>query len=315
MDFYKGLSEDKLQGGGKYVKVHGDGGETFNFKPFRAKMYGYVMPMRGGAIRLERLGATRVTTELSDTTVVWTATHPNGGGTYIVGWYLFATVYRFSQSFSVSKANRPKEVRADYHASALESDVCLLAKDARTFRVPRREKGAMGQSNVWYADRKADFVDEVLEYIKPYTESGHPLKLKTSSGVKRAHQVDVLKRMEVETKAVERVANHYIALGYEVVSVEKDNVGWDLTASLGKGTLHLEVKGLSGSVLDFEITPNEFRSLQFNKENYRVCVVTDALNAANLSVFSYSEETDFWSDESENVLKFEERIGARAFVK
>ena len=47
--------------------------------------------------------------------------------------------------------------------------------------------------------------------------------------------------------------SYYEKLGYIVTSVERDNVGWDLTAVLGERELKLEVKGLSGSQVVVEL--------------------------------------------------------------
>ena len=48
---------------------------------------------------------------------------------------------------------------------------------------------------------------------------------------------------------------------YEVKDRQKDNVGWDLEARRpGKKTLLIEVKGLSGKEVSFELTPNEPKS-------------------------------------------------------
>ena len=43
MDRYQGNADDKMQGGGKHIEKYGWGGEMFNFKPSKGKMYGYCL--------------------------------------------------------------------------------------------------------------------------------------------------------------------------------------------------------------------------------------------------------------------------------
>ena len=40
MDFYKGVDNDKISGGGKHIDIYGWGGEILNFKRFQNKNYG-----------------------------------------------------------------------------------------------------------------------------------------------------------------------------------------------------------------------------------------------------------------------------------
>lgn len=100
MDFYNGLTNDIIVGGGKYVDRMGWGGEMLNFKSFDNNLYGYVQPKidkkykNPSSIKLEKLGASETDESLSGVTVVWTATDPDKGGTYIIGWYKNAKVYR-----------------------------------------------------------------------------------------------------------------------------------------------------------------------------------------------------------------------------
>ena len=63
-----------------------------------------------------------------------------------------------------------------------------------------------------------------------------------------------------------------------VNSFEKDNVGWDLEAVKNKEKLLIEVKGLSGNEVVSELTPNEYAQMKNNIVNYRICLVTNALD-------------------------------------
>lgn len=82
---------------------------------------------------------------------------------------------------------------------------------------------------------------------------------------------------EVEKAAIQHVTAAYESEGYEVSSVEAARCGWDLTATRGKEELHLEVKGIAGSLVRFFLTANEYRTAVVDP-NWILVAVTDALD-------------------------------------
>ena len=318
MDFYQGLLNDTIVGGGKHIDKMGWGGEMLNFKSFENSLYGFVQPKidkknnNPDTIKLEKLGALESDESISGITVVWTATDPNNRGTYIIGWYENATVYRHYKMPPKNSKRRYKNNPLGYFISANSKDGRLLALDERILRVQRQKKNWMGQSNVWYAENNPEFIKIVKDYI---FKGIIPSKVKEYSTVKGvAKQPDPLKRIEVERIAVLYVTNFYERLGYEIESFEKDNVGWDLTATSSKNQLKLEVKGLSGEFISTELTPNEFKNLKADKKFYRLCIVTEALTKPNLKIFAYSNDNNQWTCEDGTVIQFEEKISARIYV-
>ena len=84
-------------------------------------------------------------------------------------------------------------------------------------------------------------------------------------------------RHQIEYTAVNVVREYYRGKGYDVVSVEGDNVGWDLRASLSdRETLQVEVKGISRRKINVGLTPNEYG--KSGDEMYRLAIVRDALS-------------------------------------
>ncbi|MBL4783635.1 MAG: hypothetical protein JKX92_15490 [Porticoccaceae bacterium] len=107
MEHYNGQNKsDIITGGGSHVEKEGSGHEVCNFSIINKKLYGYVQPA-GDQIRIERLGALIEDDEISDITVIWTASHPDGG-TVIVGWYKNTTVYRYNTKFKSTPAIQSK---------------------------------------------------------------------------------------------------------------------------------------------------------------------------------------------------------------
>lgn len=82
---------------------------------------------------------------------------------------------------------------------------------------------------------------------------------------------------KVEKAAVRHVTDAYEAEGYDVASVEAECCGWDLTATRGDGQVHLEVKGVSSSLVRFFLTANEQRTALADPD-WLLIVVTDALD-------------------------------------
>ena len=286
MEHYKGQSaHDKIKGGGAYVAKEGRGHEVCNFAGDGKYFYGYVQPT-GEQIKIERLGADKSDEQLAGVTVIWTASSP-AGGTVIVGWYKDATVYRHLQQFKKIPALHDKNGIEGYRVMAGTGDVRLLPIDERTFEIPRRVKGGIGQANVWYADAPESM--ELLGDVKNYLEG----QVRIAKG-HRTKKTDPEKNARVEMVAIRTVTDYFENYGYEVDSVEKDNVGWDLEAISGKNKLRIEVKGLSGSGLAVELTPNEYVAFLDGQSNYRLCVVHSALTSPTLLICRHSTETGGW---------------------
>jgi len=165
MTKYKGLENDELTDGGAYVGEHGYGGEIFNFAPFQGSMYGYVqppgkkqIPYNSRIIRIERLEASVNSSFVDGVHVAWAARKP-GGGTYLVGWYKNATVFREWQKPPEGSMREFRGELLGHYVRAKEDDCVLLDVEQRTLRVPRasdlvnRGKGGLGQANLWFADR------------------------------------------------------------------------------------------------------------------------------------------------------------------
>ncbi len=82
---------------------------------------------------------------------------------------------------------------------------------------------------------------------------------------------------KVEKAAVTAVTDDYVRGGYVVKSRESERVGYDLDATKRRTTLHVEVKGVQGDLLQFPITAREVECATDDKA-FRLAVVTNALN-------------------------------------
>lgn len=308
MKDYKGLTSDRIIGGGEFVRRYKYGHEIFNFLPFDGYMYGYVQPIH--IINIERIGANKEDEFIEGVLVVWVSKLPFGG-TKIIGWYKNATVYRKHQPAPKDSNRKYKGHELGYFVKAKEKDCVLLPMNKRIFEIPRGKAG-MGQSNVWYADKKAHvpFRQKVLNFINTGEIPKEYKLTKTKNG--KFWQPDPYKRQKIEKVAIEKTTKYFEDLEYIVDSVEKDNMGWDLEATITNQKLKLEVKGLSQEELLIEMTPKEYEKMRKYLDSYRICVVTDALSENPLlRIFSFSPKHRRWEDEKGSFLEITEIVSAR----
>ncbi len=163
MKDYNGADAERPARGGAYNKNQ-VGHEACNFTEVDGAVYGYV---RHSNIALERLGAQFGDDVTDGVTIVWIA-GAEAGGTYVVGWYQNAQLYRHEQEQRRPSVKHKKIGIGAFRATAAVEDVVLLPEEERyQLKIPRG-KGGVGQSNIWYADAKESRAtrDMVFAYIR-----------------------------------------------------------------------------------------------------------------------------------------------------
>lgn len=312
MTHYRGPKGDKAEGGFGFLKKgEGIAHESWNFQPWRGRVFGYVP--RSAEIKIRRLGAERGATELRGVTIAWIARNPRTKKTVIVGWYRNATIHRRGEHITLPRSD---ETTVGYQIEADAADAVLLPIDARVYPIPTaKTQGNLGQSPVWYG-RDDDFNQSALAYIARggTVRRGRP---------RSPRQSDPELRRKVEQAAVNHAISYYeseVGGGCDVESVEKDGVGWDLEAARpDEEVLRIEVKGLSGNSLVVELTPNEYTQMisAQHRANYVVYVLLDALGRnAKAEIFRHDAELSkrgdlVWINEAGRRLLIQERTAAR----
>lgn len=310
MKFYQGNQDyDPIRRGGSHPAKRKH--EIYNFMPINGKYYGYVRS--GGVLNLQAIDqdCPDVADRLDGVLVVWVATHPKNGGRRIVGWYKNATVYR--------------ELRESKNALRMSYDYNIRASVSNCTRVPSSNRdsemsvphgpGFFGRANIWYPNKYMQiptvkkYIARVLDYIDNYNEN-------TEVADEQTRQTDAQEKKRVEKKAIELVTKHYKSLGYTIVSVEKDNIGWDLNAFNGEESLKLEVKGRGSDNVDVMITRNEYQNMNKYKDNYRLCVVTNVLSKHELFIFKWNKRLKKWADEEDDSIVLDlEALDYNATIK
>lgn len=306
MKYYEGHANiDVPRSGAKWILKNKTGGEIYNFKQVHGKVRGCFPYINQTSI--EKLGASRHDEILRGVTVVFCARHPVEGGIRVVGWYRNAIVFRNWQKNSLTPWG--------YHCQAKAKDAELIQENDRLFRLP----DTFGRSSLYYiAQHKHQnkLLKDLIQYINKrglVSEVYSNLKKRgPKSG--RAYQPDITKRIMVEKKAVKTAIKHYQErYGSNCVqSVEKDNVGWDLEVQAGNKKLKIEVKGLSGSEIFVELTPNEYRIFNQRSPLYELFIVNDALKRKPVRrIFKYQSKGNMWVGDDKTSLKRTPVIGAR----
>lgn len=128
--------------------------------------------------------------------------------------------------------------------------------------------------NVYSSGRDISEHGAALEelWIEKATEAARLPPVVQGAGFGTAEQ-----NQKIERVAIDHVTAAYESEGYDVSSVEAERCGWDLTATRGKEELHLEVKGIAGSLVRFFLTDNEYRTALVDP-NWMLVAVTDALD-------------------------------------
>lgn len=305
MKNYEGRSKKDLpMSGAKYIQENKDGGEVYNFKNRNGKIYGYVPNISN--LDIDKLGANSDDKFIENVTVVFCATHPIEKGMRIVGWYKKATVFRQSQQNKYSVGN---------HITAENSNCKRIDFDNRFCDIPN----TFGRSAIFYFSNhpeKNKTLYKILDYIESNGTLLYPKKSIKESFSPR--QNDINKRIQVEKNAIQ-LATKYYSDRYgrgNVKTVEKDNVGWDLEINTSKVILKVEVKGLSGSQLIVDLTPNEYLAFKKKRDTYQLFVVTEALTAnKKFEIFTYQSKGDIWLGNKNNQLDKKEITSVRLSLK
>ena len=316
MDTYQGI--DKIHGGGSYVAEHGEGGEMWNFREEGGRYYGYVMTKNFAGVDLSRIMPDEKWEEgdeSSDIDIAFISTSPEPNvGQVVIGWYKNATVFHKEYRKRRGSKKHGDWDNIDYLCEVSAENGTLLKVPDRTFQVPRG-KGFPGQSNVWYENDKNAEIVQFKKQLRRYINVGKIAQRNFTKKGKRGAKPNKKEILAIERAAIEKVWELYEKQGYELSSVEADNVGWDLEATNGEEILLIEVKGHKGNVVQFELTPNEYTQLQEQEDKYRVCVVRNALSEPDLTVFSPKKKRGNWLlaeiDGNEKV-RLDEKVAAKA---
>lgn len=299
MKYYEGITEtDYPINGGEFIAKNGYGHEVINFQKNGNFVYGYVQA-RNGTIDIDKIGEKGLD-YVDDILVVWRA--KSKVGSVVIGWYKNARVYRHEQ-----EGNNRRHFDYDgetYHPGYLirarAEDAFLIPVQQRFFPVPVTHKGFGSQTFVSFLAK--DEIEEVRNFkisLENYIGNAENGDFTLPNRGRRGN-IDTETKSIIERSAINCTVDFYVNRGYDVESVESDNIGYDLAASNSKETLHIEVKGTSVRTqadVNVILTPNEYKTSKKQKEKYRICIVINALENPEIFEFTWDRNQGCWFSE------------------
>jgi len=169
--------------------------------------------------------------------------------------------------------------------SSLKNFRPLKGAEATNFKVPpsigmQLEKLIKSKGRVLRKIEKGVHILPAVKHVE-FKES------KRKSG-KRVPQTQEHIR-KVEQAAIGVALTYFFERGYSFIDdCQLKGVGYDLLFAKGQEKLHVEVKGVSGREVDFNLTPKEFKCAK-EDARWRVLVITNALTAPSVSLFKGRE--------------------------
>ena len=289
-DYYQG---DAVDGNYAWISDGGEGHEAFNFLPSTdGRYYGYVPPQG-------RHGGSPYDETESSWTVVFLAKHGNQKGVHIVGWYEDAHLIGKKSDGTAFVRPEYKEktgFRLDtsgqrFSYSIVADKAFLVLPGDRTDPISHPNIKQSKYSYVLRPGEKKPATDAKAEVL---TEINRRLIALRKVAIAQPNRVNIKtdiedesdplinfgtaeQRKKVEMAAEEAAAVYLDELGYTVVRRSDEKIGYDLQAIPKDGgqDLYVEVKGTSGSISRFFMTPNEL--LFLTAKGWRFALVTDAL--------------------------------------
>lgn len=316
MKQYEGITNiDYPVNGGKFIDEKGFGHEVINFKKNGQFVYGYVQA-KNATININRIGGADKD-YVDNVLVVWRARSKKGS--VIIGWYKNARVYRNECKGNSKRIFRykNKDYYPRYLIRAKATDAFVIPVQHRHFSVPVTHRGFGSQTFVSFLDKDLEEVREFKQELEKYIQKSEAGNFLTDKRGKRG-VVDTETKALIEKIAVDTTIEFYINQGYDVKSVESDNVGYDLLVSNKTEELHVEVKGTSVASqknVNVTLTPNEYKTSNKSKTKYRIVIVVNTLNTPELLEFFWDNNKECWfSEQSLSYLSVVESISANLHI-
>ena len=173
--------------------------------------------------------------------------------------------------------------------SALKNFRPLVGAEATNFKVPASIARKIEQL-IKTENRVIREVKEGVEILPPLKIVPYKKPLDETNdhrGTRRKPSQEQIRK--VEQAAVKVAIEFFFKKGLSMVDdCQQKGVGYDFIFANRKKRLHVEVKGVSGSKIDFNLTPKELKCAKNDRE-WKLLVVTDALVAPKIKMFSGKE--------------------------
>jgi hypothetical protein len=161
----------------------------------------------------------------------------------------------------------------------------LKGAEATNFIVPNTI-GTQLEKLIQRKERVLRKVERGVRILPPVKEIAY--KEAPNKGQKRIPKTQEHIR-KVEQAAIDSALKYFFQQGYALIQdCQLMGVGYDLAFEKNQKILHVEVKGVSGKAIDFNLTPKELKCAH-SDARWRVLVITNALSAPEARLFTGKE--------------------------
>jgi len=276
--------------------VKREGHEAFNFLPFPDGSYGiYLPPQAGDSIPHNE--------DSIGWTVVCLSKKPEQKGIHVVGWLENATLLGEFFDRPEYKSGELFRLTHERHkfAYCIKSDVAYIVPPSARNRpfshtsIRQGKYSFLGGPGEKITQNKVEVLKILQNELSVLKSLAIMNPTSSSMDDKDNDEVDPFSsfgtaehRRQVEKAAVELVTRHFSGKGYIVESHENLNCGYDLYAKNEKQSkiLEIEVKGTASTEENFFLTRNEHYYMNAGTRDWRLVLVTDALNNPVLRVYT-----------------------------
>ena len=290
-DYYRG---GLIDGNFPFIQDGEQGHEAWNFLRQNDGSYYCYTPPQG------RDGSTPSSQEPTGWTVACLAKDPKRKGVHLIGWYEDAVLeggYLVRPKGFDPGMSRPAD---EFYYSIRAQKAFLVPPEDRTepfshTSIRQGKYSFLAGPGVDVTENKEEVRALIEGRLRRYASVAVRNPDAGSAPDRDNDPVDPLggfgtpeHRKAVEEKAVAAAIRHLKRLGYDCLSRETDNVGYDLEATHKTGAvLHVEVKGTSGSEPRFFLTRNEHDYREASE--WRLAMVVNALGTPETTLHTLRE--------------------------
>lgn len=170
--------------------------------------------------------------------------------------------------------------------SVLKSFRPLVGAEATNFMVPFSIARKIEQL-IKTDNRVVRKLKKGVEILPPLKKVTYKEPLTETTGKRVKHRKPSQEQIrKVEQAAVEFAMRFFFNEGLSLSDdCQQKGVGYDFVFADSNRRLHVEVKGVSGSKIDFNLTPKELKCAKHDRE-WKLFVVTDAISVPKAKLFS-----------------------------
>jgi len=290
-DYYRG---GPIDGNFPFIQDGEQGHEAWNFLRQDDGGYYCYTPPQG------RDGSTPWNDDPNGWTVACLAKHPKQKGIHLVGWYEDAVLegrYAVRPDGFDPGVSSPVD---EFYYSIRARTAYLIPPEVRTepfshTSIRQGKYSFLAGPGVQLTENKVEVRDLLEDRLRRFARIAVRNPDTTSAPDRDNDPVDPLggfgtpeHRKAVEEAAVTAVKRELAKSGYDCVSRESDNVGYDLEATHKDGTiLHVEVKGTAGAEPRFFMTRNEHDYREASE--WRLAMVVDTLGTPGVTLYDLRE--------------------------